>query len=104
MADERRDYSDVTYPWDDDPNWAAPREGATSDPGDKENWTLECDECALRFPMDYTVENIGEHWKGHFPDAQIESSGDEKAPDSVRVNLVWIGLGTPPEPPADLMG
>lgn len=48
-----RDYSDVTFPWDDDPNWGAPREGATSDPSDGENWRLACAECALYFPEDH---------------------------------------------------
>lgn len=87
----QRDYSAVEWPWDGDPCWDAPREGATSDPGDDGNWQLQCGECALQFPMDYTVENIGSHWKGHFP----EWTEDVQEP-GIRLNLVWRGLGPPP--------
>jgi len=88
-----RDYSDVTWPWDDDPNWAAPREGATYAPGDEDNWRIACGECALHFPKDIEVGVAASHWQGHFP----EWSEDYQEPRIV-FHLVWVGLGTPPEP------
>lgn len=90
---EQRDYSDVTWPWDDDPNWAAPREGATYDPADEENWRLACSECALHFPKDVNVGVVASHWQGHFP----EWTEDHQEPN-LQLHLVWVGLGTPPEP------
>lgn len=90
---EKRDYSDVSWPWDDDPNWAAPREGATYDKSDEENWRIACGECALHFPKDIKIAVVGSHWQQHFP----EWSEDHQTPEIV-VHLVWVGLGTPPEP------
>jgi hypothetical protein len=87
----KRDYSQVTFPWEDDPNWDTPREGATSDPGDKENWRLQCGECALTIPLGYNVGTVGAHWQAHFP----EWSEDHQEP-AIQLNLVWVGLGTPP--------
>lgn len=87
---QKRDYSTVAWPWVDDPNWAAPREGATSNPADDENWAMECSECALRFPEDITVETVANHWvEQHHPE-QVE---DPKP----SLNLVWVGLGVPPK-------
>lgn len=86
-----RDYSDVVWPWDGDPNWDAPREGATSSPGQSANWQLRCRHCDLRFPDHYTVANMEAHSEGQHDGAQIE------------LNLVWVGLGTPPQPPDGLM-
>lgn len=86
-----RDYSAVAWPWDDDPNWAQPREGATYDPGDDGNWTLACGECALHFPADIEVGVVGQHWQGHHP----EWTEDHQEP-SIQLFLVWVGLGTPP--------
>lgn len=88
-----RDYSDVTWPWDNDPNWAAPREGATYDKNDEENWRLACNECELHFPKDIEVGVVGSHWQGHFP----EWSEDHQDPP-IQLQLVWVGLGTPPPP------
>jgi hypothetical protein len=34
------DYSAVAWPWEDDPNWAQPREGATYDPANGDNWAM----------------------------------------------------------------
>ena len=81
------DFSDVKWPWDDHPNWAAPRERATSDPGDNENWVMECHECALRFPSDIKMGVVAEHYQ-----ELHEGSGEE-----AHLNLVWVGLGVPPE-------
>jgi hypothetical protein len=86
-----QDYSDVKWPWEDDPNWDAPREGATSNPGDHDNWILQCAECALT--------NIGAHWQGHYPDWTEEN---EEPP--INLNLVWVGLGAPPQPPDSITG
>lgn len=88
MAGER-DYAAVVWPWDSDPNWAQPREGATSDPADGENWRLACTECELHFPKDIKMGVVGDHWNGHFPDGEARH-------DKVEMNLVWVGLGTPP--------
>lgn len=55
---ERRDYSQIEWPWEDDPCWGAPREGATSDVNDSANWTLACGVCALRLPNDLTMETV----------------------------------------------
>lgn len=88
---ERRDYSDVAWPWDGDPNWAQPREGATYDPGHDENWRLACSECDLHFPAEIDMGVIGDHWAGHFPSWSFESQEPQ-----MQLNLVWVGLGTPP--------
>lgn len=94
MMDEPRDYSDVKWPWDDDPNWAAPREGATYDQSDEENWKLACGECELQFPKDIEVQVVADHWKTmHHP----EWSEDHQEPGIV-LHLVWVGLGIPPKP------
>lgn len=87
-----RDYSKVAWPWDDDPHWDAPREGATSDPAHDDNWQLQCCECGLQFPVDYTVGNIGAHWQGHYPGW----TEDHQEP-AIQLNLVWRGLGPPPK-------
>lgn len=94
---ERRDYSQVTWPWDDDPHWDAPREGATSDAGDNDNWRLACSDCALYFPLDITVGVMADHWTTlHHPE-----QADDPQPE---LNLVWVGLGAPPQPPEGVMG
>lgn len=84
--------SDVTWPWENNPNWAAPREGATYDPGDEENWRLACDECELHFPKDIEMHVVGAHWQGHFP----EWTEDNQEP-GIQLQLVWVGLGVPPD-------
>lgn len=86
----RRDYSQVEWPWDDDPNWGPPREGATSDAHDDENWRLACKECGLYFPREIVVQTVVDHC--------VELHG--RAPETtapLELDLVWIGLGTPPE-------
>lgn len=85
--------SDVTWPWENNPNWAAPREGATYDPRDEENWRLACDECQLHFPRDIAMHVVSDHWQGHHP----EWTEDNQEP-SVQLQLVWVGLGVPPDP------
>lgn len=91
---EQRDYSDVVWPWDGDPNWAAPREGATYDVSDEANWKIACGECELQFPKDIELHVVADHWKNlHHPDWSME----HQEPQLV-VNLVWVGLGTPPTP------
>lgn len=92
-----RDYSEVTWPWDDDPNWAAPREGATYDKNDQNNWALACGVCALQFPMDIIVQTMADHWD-ELHSAEHGSSED----GNIELQLVWIGLGTPPTPPQDV--
>lgn len=86
-----RDYSDVQWPWDDDPNWAAPREGATYDSGDKLNWRMACGECALHFPKDIELQVVADHWQGHFSEWSIDHQNPR-----LELYLVWVGLGTPP--------
>lgn len=86
-----RDYSQVTWPWEDDPNWDAPREGATSSPADDDNWQLRCAVCELSIPMDYNIGNVGAHWQGHHPEWT-----EENQEPSIQLNLVWVGLGPPP--------
>jgi hypothetical protein len=90
-AEEKRDYSDVQWPWDDDPNWDQPREGATYDAADEENWTLTCGECGLHLPMDIEMRVVGDHWAGHHPGW----TPDNQEP-GLQLHLCWIGLGTPP--------
>lgn len=94
----RRDYSDVVWPWDGDPSWREPREGATSDTGDGENWRLACAECGLFFPVDVKIAAAADHYAGHF------SPGDPAGEVELRLDLVWVGLGTPPQPPGGLLG
>jgi hypothetical protein len=90
----KRDYSAVQWPWDDDPCWGAPREGATSDPADDANWRLACIECGLYFPKDIEIGVAADHWKTlHYPDWTYERQEPE-----LQLNLVWVGLGTPPQP------
>lgn len=80
----------TVWPWEGNPNWAAPREGATSDPSDEANWRLACVECDLYFPKDIQVRVVGDHWTTlHHPE-QV----DHPKP---HLNLVWVGLGEPPE-------
>lgn len=89
MSEERRDYSEVTWPWDGDPNWSAPREGATYEPGDGENWRLACVECELHFPKDIAIGIAADHWVTlHHPEQAEEPE--------LQLNLVWVGLGVPP--------
>lgn len=88
----KRDYSTVTWPWDGDPNWAQPREGATYDPRDEENWRMACGECALHFPKDIELGVVADHWKGHHPEWT-----EERQEPQMRLCLVWVGLGVPPE-------
>lgn len=90
---EKRDYSEVTFPWDDDPNWGAPREGATSNPGDGENWRLACKQCRLYFPDDIQMHVV----RAHFD--ELHGGEDSK----LELNLVWVGLGTPPQPPDGML-
>lgn len=86
---EKRDYSDVVWPWDDDPNWDAPREGATYDPADGENWRLACKECGLHFPTDIVMGTVADHWTTlHHP--------EQADKPKLELDLVWVGLGTPP--------
>jgi hypothetical protein len=95
---EKRDYSNVSFPWDDDPNWDAPRVGATYDRKDPDNWCLACSECGLHFPTDLIMRVVADHWKGHFP----EWTEDKQEP-RLELHLRWIGLGVPPTPPETLM-
>lgn len=91
---EPRDYSEVTWPWEGDPSWAKPREGATSHPADQANWAIVCRVCELRFPVDITVGTMADLWDTLHADEHGSS-----ADGNLAVNLVWIGLGTPPQPP-----
>lgn len=86
---EARDYSDVSWPWDGDPNWAQPREGATYDPGEDDNWALACKQCELQFPVNIKIHAVKAHWDEHFAETEEEPE--------IALNLVWIGLGTPPK-------
>lgn len=89
------DYSAVSWPWDDDPNWDAPREGATSDPADEENWRLACGSCRLYFPPVINPEIV----EGHM----ITLHGrDPRAEEPLELYLTWVGLGVPPVPPERL--
>lgn len=90
---EKRDYDAVEWPWDGDPSWDAPREGATSDPGADENWRLACDECRLYFPKDIKMGVVADHWANHFPGWTFQH---QEPP--MQLHLVWVGLGSPPEP------
>jgi hypothetical protein len=45
------------------------------------------------------VANIGAHWQGHYPDWTEEN---EEPP--INLNLVWVGLGAPPQPPDSITG
>jgi hypothetical protein len=86
-----RDYSNIAWPWDGDECWDQPREGATSDAADDDNWAMTCRECRLHFPMDINVGTIGKHWvELHHPE-----QAEEPKPELM---LTWIGLGTPPQP------
>lgn len=96
---DEQDYSDVAWPWDGDPNWAAPRDGATYGVGDAENWTLACGVCALHFPMEIRMQVVADHWDELHADEH--GSSDDGA---LHLNLVWIGLGTPPKPPEGMPG
>jgi hypothetical protein len=85
------DYSDVAWPWDGVDWWDAPREGATSDPSDGENWRLACKRCRLYFPKDIVMQTVVDHW--------VTQHHPEQADDpQLELDLVWVGLGTPPEP------
>lgn len=75
----------VSWPWEGNPNWDAPREGATSNPGDQANWQLRCRLCDLVIPADYKMAAVEAHFAGQHPGAKLE------------LNLVWVGLGEPPE-------
>jgi hypothetical protein len=83
---EARDYSEVVWPWENEPNWDAPREGATSNPATSANWQLQCKFCGLTLPDDYTIATFQAHMQG------------QHGTDRVELNLVWVGLGTPPQP------
>lgn len=88
-----RDYSDVVWPWDDDPNWGPPRERATSDGGDGENWRLACVDCGLYFPKDIEMHVVVAHIETQHG-LVLNAAGDPV----VHLDFVWVGLGAPPIP------
>jgi hypothetical protein len=77
---------DTMLKWLADPNWGMPREGATADPSDPDNWALACHLCELQFPMEITMSVVADHYERH--------AGEDA---TVQLRLMWIGLGEPPK-------
>lgn len=93
MRRPERDYTDVHWPWERDPHWQPPREGATSDADEPGNWRLACrrEGCERWWPHTVDRARIIEHVVDEHPD-QVTPAGSPVA----NVDMVWVGLGTPP--------